>query len=454
MGGEIIVTHLSGNSYEVRLTYYRDATTPWSAMLSRTQRYIVRTADVNGYPSVVYDSTGVLHINPSLGTTLLPNAPYDVEVGVYTDTVQLPAGRYWFSTEDCARNEAIQNMAAYQCIGLVTEFTAQAAGTNNSSPRFLAAPVPFLGINIPAAYNPLPYDPDGDSLVWTLCVPKKNTDWSAANPTNLGASVDSFTPPPGAAGHSFALNPVSGSIRWTPNRIGHFVQSFQVEEYRNGVKIGSVMRDFQYIVLAFDPNTIPSVHYSANVRYNATGNYYFIPYTAGQPLTFSVTKTVNNVLTPLEMTAHSALFEGTHQSGFSVSGSSGNISGTVQWTPPAGFQQTVPVVLRTKNGASLHDFTIVLKPTGATAVQTPVQTKTQLYPNPSDGTFQLEFAPTVRYAQVNLLNAVGQQIKCLYRGAVTGSRVFPFKEDLAKGFYLLSIQTAERQMEILSLIIE
>ena len=41
----------------------------------------------------------------------------------------------------------------------------------NSSPSFLTLPVSYLPAHIPWSYNPLPFDPDGDSLVWSLATP-------------------------------------------------------------------------------------------------------------------------------------------------------------------------------------------------------------------------------------------------------------------------------------------
>ena len=44
----------------------------------------------------------------------------------------------------------------------------------NSSPTYIAPPVIYLPTNNVWQYNPLPFDPDGDSLVWNLSVPLSN----------------------------------------------------------------------------------------------------------------------------------------------------------------------------------------------------------------------------------------------------------------------------------------
>ena len=43
--------------------------------------------------------------------------------------------------------------------------------TNNSTPYFLAPPITYLPVNTQWTYNPLPFDANGDSLVWSLDTP-------------------------------------------------------------------------------------------------------------------------------------------------------------------------------------------------------------------------------------------------------------------------------------------
>ena len=46
----------------------------------------------------------------------------------------------------------------------------------------------------------------------------------------------------------FALDSVTGELSWNAKMQGNFVAAFLIEEYRNGVKIGEMRRDMQYIV--------------------------------------------------------------------------------------------------------------------------------------------------------------------------------------------------------------
>lgn len=456
MGGEMIVKHISGNSYEVQLTYYRDAN-PGTVMLQTQYPYSIMAPDASGYPSVVYDSTGVLRIDSTLSTSLLANSPYAIEVGVYKDTVQLLGGTYWFRTSECCRNQAILNMTqpGTESMGLVTKFTVPGTGANHS-PQFLTNPVPCFNVNMPVAYNPLPYDPDGDSLVWSLNVPLTDVAWNPTMPATLGAPVTGFSTPPADPSNPFSLNPVSGTFNWTPSTIGNFVQSFLVDEYRNGVKIGSMVRDYQYIVIGKDSNATPTMARSSNVQYNLPGQYYYLEYTPGQPLTFSVTGSVATVLTQLEMTAHSALFQGANPPQFVVSSNgTSSITGTIAWTPTSGFNQTVPVVLRAKNGHLFTDFTVVLKRSATpTSVSKTETSKIKLYPNPNNGAFKLELSGNQTHVKVDVINAAGQQVANVYEGATKDQQVLSFTETLAKGLYFVRIQSAAGKEEMISFVVQ
>ena len=100
---------------------------------------------------------------------------------------------------------------------------------------FLSYPV-----NTPWVYNPLPFDSDGDSLVWSLDTPN----------TAYGIQCAGYTLPQDTSGlGTFSIDAVAGDISSTASFIGNYVTTVLVEEYRNGVKIGEIRRDMQLIVL-------------------------------------------------------------------------------------------------------------------------------------------------------------------------------------------------------------
>ena len=101
----------------------------------------------------------------------------------------------------------------------------------------------FGVVNVPNSA----YDPDGDSLSYRL-VHCKGTD---------GMEIPGYTYP--QASHSFDIDPVTGDLRWdAPVVQGEYNVAFMVEEWRHGVKIGSVVRDMQILISHCD-NELPEI---------------------------------------------------------------------------------------------------------------------------------------------------------------------------------------------------
>ncbi|MFN7015353.1 MAG: WbqC family protein, partial [Bacteroidia bacterium] len=131
----------------------------------------------------------------------------------------------------------------------------------NSSPYFTERPTPYLCRNQLASINQGAVDPDGDSLVFRLCAPL--TDAYVGVPFNPPLNFNN--PFPAAFGAVF--DPVTGTMTLTPtlnNWKGVFTVC--VDEYRNGVLIGTISRDMQITVIdcnalaaavGFGPQTPP-----------------------------------------------------------------------------------------------------------------------------------------------------------------------------------------------------
>ncbi|MBL0103479.1 MAG: hypothetical protein IPP51_06800 [Bacteroidetes bacterium] len=114
--------------------------------------------------------------------------------------------------------------------------------TCNSSPVFSNNPIAFVCVGQSFTYNHGVTDPDGDSLVYSLVNPLVSaTDsipfisgYSATNPITSSPAL--------------AIDPVTGDITFTPTQQEVGVLSVLVQEYRNGVLIGSVVRDMEIYV--------------------------------------------------------------------------------------------------------------------------------------------------------------------------------------------------------------
>jgi len=119
----------------------------------------------------------------------------------------------------------------------------------NDTPVLLADPIDLACVGQRFTHNPAPFDPDGDSLSFKLSIPEQaentvvNGYVSPAAPSFGGTTETGGTP-------FFRIDPFTGTLTWdSPAIAGEYNIAFEVEEWRNGVKIGSVIRDMQIIVL-------------------------------------------------------------------------------------------------------------------------------------------------------------------------------------------------------------
>jgi hypothetical protein len=329
-----------------------------------------------------------------------------------------------------------------ESMSLYTDLMVDAAG-GNSSPDFLAMPVAYFPIGDTVVYNPLPYDIDGDSLSWSLNVP-----YSAVNFPTFD-SVVGFVPPSADPAGPFSMNPVSGEITWIPNQLGNFVQSFIVDEYRNGVKIGSIIRDFQYVIVPPDTNNPNSPMITVNspfMTYNSAQNYNYMNYYAGEPASFTVTGSDLDAGATLSLNSYSEIFNlVSNPATFSVASSASNLIGTFNWTPNNGYVKDVLLVFRLRDGLWTRDETILLKNRGwSLSVQQANSTETGVtaFPNPASNKLNVSINLSNDInGEVALFSAVGQKVQTIASGKLAkGSNMLTADLNLAPGMYYLTVK--------------
>ncbi len=134
----------------------------------------------------------------------------------------------------------------------------------NSSPTFLNIPVPYICANQPFTFNQGAFDPDGDSLAYKLGTCFRG----AGNPVTY-ANNYSAQQPLGPA-WQVNLNQYTGDITIAPSVGGGGVVvgviCILVEEWRNGVMIGTVVRDMQITVITGCTSTNPVTGGVQNLR--------------------------------------------------------------------------------------------------------------------------------------------------------------------------------------------
>ncbi|MBU2650248.1 MAG: gliding motility-associated C-terminal domain-containing protein, partial [Bacteroidetes bacterium] len=161
-------------------------------------------------------------------------------------------GTYTIWLEDPNRNAGIQNIPNSVNIPLYidTEILINPFLGYNSSPVLLNPPIDNGCVGQLYVHNPGAYDADGDSLSYRFITCRGGG----------GLPIPGYTLPP--ATDSIVINPITGDVFWdAPTKQGEFNLAILVEEWRNGVKIGSVTRDMQINIIACDhsPPVIVSI---------------------------------------------------------------------------------------------------------------------------------------------------------------------------------------------------
>ncbi|MAU75570.1 MAG: hypothetical protein CL831_01710 [Crocinitomicaceae bacterium] len=288
IGSEMFYEDLGGGNYLVTLKVYREcgpANTQGTdfddiiflGIFESATNQLQQVDDVFLNFGSVLD-VPVIMTNPC-GT---PPPELCVEEATYTTTLTLgssPAG-YDIAWQRCCRNPSISNLAnaggtdnpgMTATIHIPGSFETT---TNNSSPVFQTFPPVALCANFEFFFDHAAIDPDGDELVYSLCAP-----FDGGGPNGGGGGFDSpvpnppsnppYTPIPYNATYSatypiasdpaFSIDPVTGFITGTPNIPGQYAMGICVEEFRDGISLGKVVRDFQFNVTLCDPNIVASV---------------------------------------------------------------------------------------------------------------------------------------------------------------------------------------------------
>ena len=229
---EITYTWLGGNAYEFTLTCF--TYTPSPAGLQRDSLLVQWGDGTEEYiPRVV-----------------LQNLGDDYTLNVYKKIHNFSSsGIYTISMEDANRNYGVVNVpnSVMVPMHIETELVINPFLGYNNSVQLLNAPVDKGCVGKLYLHNPSAYDPDGDSLSYKL-VNCKGLD---------GLDVPGYTFP--QASQSFEIDPMTGELRWdVPVMQGEYNVAFMVEEWRHGIKIGSVIRDMQILISVCD-NDLPEI---------------------------------------------------------------------------------------------------------------------------------------------------------------------------------------------------
>ena len=216
--GEITYKHISGLTYEIKVTTYTDI------------------VDTNGVPQIIIEfGDGTIDTIFRTGTTFIPS--YESVKNTYLcQHTYSGQGTYIISFADTFRTAGVNNIPDSGNKGICIKSLINInpfLGINNS-PDFLTIPLDQAFSFYPFTYNPIAVESDGDSLSYKLMICRDENC----------ADIAGYSYPP--TSNIFSLDAITGDLLWdSPIALGDYNFAMLIEEWRLGIEIGYVQRDIQ-----------------------------------------------------------------------------------------------------------------------------------------------------------------------------------------------------------------
>jgi len=262
VGGDMTYEHVGNNNYTITLKLYIDCFfgQPGAIAGDVNSRIGVFNSSGTLLQSLQIFRQGPTRISGSNYSCVIPPTDQCVDLYVYTASAILPniAGGYRLEFQRCCRNNGIKNIRNPDVTGSTyrTFIPQRADNKTNSSARFIGAPPNFLCKDEVLTYDHSAVDADGDSLVYELYAPLTGASQSDPAPTPLNFIFSQAVQWQNGYGTQtqlrstpdMSIDPVTGEFVMKPQDTGKFVVGIAVYEYRDGVRINTVYRDFQFNV--------------------------------------------------------------------------------------------------------------------------------------------------------------------------------------------------------------
>ncbi|MBK9451741.1 MAG: HYR domain-containing protein [Bacteroidetes bacterium] len=292
-GTDIIVDWLGGENYRFTQKVYRDC-----AGITLGTTTLVNLTPAIPVSGVTLTRSSLIDITPlcpgQLSRCASASGAFGIEEHIYIGVVSnlAPNTNYRVDANQlCCRNAAITTVtnAGSQQLYIYSNFRT---GIQNSSPRFLNRPFGVFCANQAATLSPNGFDPDGDAIVYSI---QSCYDLNASDPVTYAPGFSGLNPLNSSTGVS--INPNTGTLSFTPTVVNQVaVICVRADEYRNGVVIGSVVRDIQVRILNCS-NAAPVVAPIANVVV-PVGQLYCTPVSATDANNNMITLTATSGIIP------------------------------------------------------------------------------------------------------------------------------------------------------------
>jgi len=263
VGGEVTYRYLGSNNYEITISIYEDCLTGIKQAIVRDNPAYINIFD--GAGRSIFVSMDSINLNGGARQLVPPNftnacinsaPPTCLQKASFTKTYHLPpdSNGYTVVYQRCCRNASVLNISEPDVTG-ATYFCKIPPVITNTSAVFKNYPPQIICINNPLVYDHSATDADGDSLSYEFC-----QDYKGASiyddkpiPTPPPFSPVIYVPPysysnPMGGYPMVQINPSTGMISGTPNRLGRYSVTVCCHEWRKGVMINTVSREFQFVV--------------------------------------------------------------------------------------------------------------------------------------------------------------------------------------------------------------
>jgi len=437
-GGEITYRHIQGFEYEITIITY-------------TQTASV-SADRPVLDSVNFGD-GTMASIARQSEIIYPLYP-DIKINKYVRLHTYPhQGTYRIYFIDPNRIDGIINIQGSinvpVCIeSSITVFDPFLNCTDNSI-SFFTYPIFFAQKNRPFIHNVNVEDNNHDSLSFELisCLMAP------------GISVPGYFLP-----GDFSINSVSGQMKWNPSSevIGNYNFAVKINEWRQGFRIGYVVRDFQIHLESFSDtlNIFSPLVFTQDI----SGNY-FTTVNPGDTVAIHAVYYDSNVSNPIAYSyseTDSMMSPPTVQ--YSVN--SGMALVDLSWIPDSSKSRSYPYcfVIRGGNSKRQQDLTLLVYVNGVSTNSCPQFSfpfpeppvpplppeenfDILVIPNPASQSFSViinhKFANS--NFRIKMFDAIGQTVREIED--VSPASFTIFRDTLAKGFYFVAL---ENESEIIT----
>ncbi len=252
MGGHFEVVQLSGRNYQINFIGQMDCQNGVPGFGFDPSRVRVFDKATDAFIQYIDLTVGTLTIDTvSLGDNCY-NPGLCVEEWRYSTQVNLPSSTngLYLTYDICCRNSIINNIIFPHFNGhtFYIEIPPNVGSVSNSSPVFQPYNIDaYFCLDRVKCYDLSGVDPDGDELRYSIVTPLDED--STGKPFDTIVWAGSHTTNDPLNSNVFYIDSLTGMLCAQASSFGVFVFSVLVEEYRAGVKIGEVTRDFQWDAL-------------------------------------------------------------------------------------------------------------------------------------------------------------------------------------------------------------